>query len=98
MTDIDRGQRAADAGFARSGARMIALAERFGLKNGLQRTMSAARAGSAGLSARRVPKELRTSFVSMMSYQGVLAVCRYPTLPGPATVTACQVVVPSAAL
>jgi predicted ATPase/DNA-binding SARP family transcriptional activator len=44
MTDIDRGQRAADAGFARSGARMIALAERFGLKNGFQPTMSAARA------------------------------------------------------
>jgi hypothetical protein len=44
MTDIDRGQRAADAGVARSGARMIALAERFGLKNGLQRTMSAVRA------------------------------------------------------
>jgi predicted ATPase/DNA-binding SARP family transcriptional activator len=44
MTDIDRGQRAADAGLARSGARMIALAERFGLKNGLQRTMSAVRA------------------------------------------------------
>ena len=44
MTDIDRGQRAADAGIARSGARMIALAERFGLKNGHQPTMSAARA------------------------------------------------------
>ena len=44
MTDIDRGQRAADAGFARSGARMIALAERFGLKNGFQPTVSAARA------------------------------------------------------
>ena len=26
---------------------------------------------AAGLGARRVPKELRTSFVSMMSYQGV---------------------------
>jgi len=47
MTDIDRGQRAADAGLARSGARMIALAERFGLKNGLQRTMSAVRAQRA---------------------------------------------------
>jgi hypothetical protein len=44
MTDIDRGQRAGDSGFARSGARMIALAERFGLKNGFQPTMSAARA------------------------------------------------------
>ena len=51
MTDIDRGQRAADAGVARSGARMIALAERFGLKNGLQPTMSAARARRAAQDA-----------------------------------------------
>jgi predicted ATPase/DNA-binding SARP family transcriptional activator len=51
MTDIDRGQRAADAGLARSGARMIALAERFGLKNGLQRTMSAVRAQRAAQDA-----------------------------------------------
>jgi predicted ATPase/DNA-binding SARP family transcriptional activator len=51
MTDIDRGQRAADAGLARSGATMIALAERFGLKNGLQPTMSAARARRAAQDA-----------------------------------------------
>jgi tetratricopeptide (TPR) repeat protein len=51
MTDIDRGQRAADAGFARSGARMIALAERFGLKNGFQPTVSAARARRAAQDA-----------------------------------------------
>jgi predicted ATPase/DNA-binding SARP family transcriptional activator len=51
MTDIDRGQRAADAGLARSGARMIALAERFGLKNELQPTMSAARARRAAQDA-----------------------------------------------
>jgi tetratricopeptide (TPR) repeat protein len=51
MTDIDRGQRAADAGLARSGARMIALAESFGLKNGLQRTMSAVRARRAAQDA-----------------------------------------------
>ncbi len=51
MTDIDRGQRAADAGLARSGARMIALAERFGLKNGLQPTMSASRARRAAQDA-----------------------------------------------
>jgi len=44
VTDIDRSQRGADARLARSGARMIALAERIGLKNGLHRTMSAARA------------------------------------------------------
>jgi tetratricopeptide (TPR) repeat protein len=51
MTDIDRGQCAADAGFARWGARMIALAERFGLKNGFQPTMSAARARRAAQDA-----------------------------------------------
>jgi hypothetical protein len=44
MTDIDRGQRAGDSRAVRSGARMVALAERFGLKNGLQPIMSAARA------------------------------------------------------
>jgi len=51
MTDIDRSQRAPDAGFARSGARMIALAERIGLKNELHRTMSAARARRAAQDA-----------------------------------------------
>jgi len=51
MADIDRSQRTADAGFARSGARMIALAERIGLKNGLQPTMSAARARRAAQDA-----------------------------------------------
>jgi len=51
VTDIDRSQRALDADLARSGARMIALAERFGLKNGLQPTMSAARARRAAQEA-----------------------------------------------
>jgi len=51
MADIDRSQRAADVGFARSGARMIALAERIGLKNGLYRTMSAARVRQAAQGA-----------------------------------------------
>ncbi|MGH3401345.1 MAG: ATP-binding protein, partial [Streptosporangiaceae bacterium] len=51
MTDIDRGRRAADAGLARSGARMIALAESFGLRNGLQPTMSAGRARRAAQDA-----------------------------------------------
>jgi predicted ATPase/DNA-binding SARP family transcriptional activator len=51
MTDLDRSQRAADAGRARSGARMIALAESFGLRNGLQPTMSAARARRAAQDA-----------------------------------------------
>jgi predicted ATPase/DNA-binding SARP family transcriptional activator len=51
MADLDRAQRAGDARAARSGARMIALAERFGLKNGLQPTMSAARARQAAQAA-----------------------------------------------
>ncbi|MBV9382229.1 MAG: AfsR/SARP family transcriptional regulator [Streptosporangiaceae bacterium] len=51
MTDIDRGQRAGDSAAVRSGARMIALAERFGLKNGFQPTMSAARARRAAQDA-----------------------------------------------
>ena len=50
MTDIDRGQRAADAGLARSGARMIALAERFGFQQGFP-TVSAARARRAARDA-----------------------------------------------
>ena len=51
MSDIDRGRRAADPAAARSGARMIALAERFGLRNGLQPAMSAARARRAAQEA-----------------------------------------------
>jgi predicted ATPase/DNA-binding SARP family transcriptional activator len=51
MADIDRGQRAGDSRAARSGVRMIALAERFGLKNELQPTMSAARARRAAQDA-----------------------------------------------
>lgn len=44
MADIDRGRRAGDARARSSGARMIALAERFGFLRGFQPTMSAARA------------------------------------------------------
>jgi predicted ATPase/DNA-binding SARP family transcriptional activator len=51
MTEIDRARRAGDSRAARSGARMIALADRFGLKNGLQPTMSAARARRAAQEA-----------------------------------------------
>jgi hypothetical protein len=51
MTDIAHGQRAGDVCAARSGARMIALAERFGLKNGPQPAMSATRARRAAQDA-----------------------------------------------
>ncbi|MBO0817506.1 MAG: AfsR/SARP family transcriptional regulator, partial [Actinobacteria bacterium] len=50
MTDLDRARRSGDEGAARSGARMIALAERFGLGYGLP-TMSAARARRAARDA-----------------------------------------------
>ncbi len=51
MTDIDRAQRAGDAAAASSGARMIALAERFGLQYGFWPTMSAARVRRAAQDA-----------------------------------------------
>jgi predicted ATPase/DNA-binding SARP family transcriptional activator len=51
MTDIDSGRSGADAGFASSGARMIALAERFGLKNELQPATSAVRASQVARDA-----------------------------------------------
>ena len=51
MTHIDRSQREADPDLARSGARMIALAERFGLRNGFQPAMSAARGRRAAQDA-----------------------------------------------
>jgi predicted ATPase/DNA-binding SARP family transcriptional activator len=51
LADIGRGQRAGDSAVVRSGARMIALAERFGLKNGPQPTMSAALARQAAQQA-----------------------------------------------
>jgi len=51
MADIDQGRRAGDCAAASSGARMIALAERFGLQNGLPPTMSPARARQAAQEA-----------------------------------------------
>jgi predicted ATPase len=51
MTDLDRGRRAGDERAARSGARMIALAERLGLQQGFRLTMSAARARRAAQDA-----------------------------------------------
>jgi hypothetical protein len=50
MTDLDRAQRAGDERAARSGARMIALAERFGFGYGFP-AMSAARARRAAQDA-----------------------------------------------
>src|SRR5262249_16848867 len=47
MTDIARGKRTGDEGATRSGARMVALAERFGIQQGFGPTSSAARARRA---------------------------------------------------
>jgi hypothetical protein len=51
MTDLDRGQRAGGERAAWSGARMIALAERFGFQHGFRPTMSVARARRAAQDA-----------------------------------------------
>ena len=51
MTDLDRAQHAGDERAARSGARMIALAERFGFGYGFRPTMSAASARRAAQDA-----------------------------------------------
>ena len=51
MTDLDRAGATGTSGRRRSGARMIALAERFGLGTEFQPTMSAARARRAAQDA-----------------------------------------------
>jgi predicted ATPase/DNA-binding SARP family transcriptional activator len=51
MTDVERGQRAGDDRAATSGARMIALAERFGFRRGFRPTMSAGAARRAAQDA-----------------------------------------------
>ena len=51
MTDLDRARRAGDKRAAKSGARMIALAERFGLGYAFPSTVSAARARRAAQDA-----------------------------------------------
>jgi predicted ATPase/DNA-binding SARP family transcriptional activator len=51
MTDLDRAQRAGDARAAKSGARMVALAERCGFQQGFRPNKSAARARQAAQDA-----------------------------------------------
>ena len=51
LADIGLGQRAANAGLVTSGARMVALAERFGVKGGFWPTVSPERAGRAARDA-----------------------------------------------
>jgi L-amino acid N-acyltransferase YncA len=51
LTDIGLGQRAADAGLVTSGARMVALATRVGVKGGFWPTVSPVRARRAAQDA-----------------------------------------------
>src|SRR6266511_567550 len=53
MVDVERGERTGDERASRSGARMIALAERFRFLRGFQPTMSSARARQAAEQADR---------------------------------------------
>jgi predicted ATPase/DNA-binding SARP family transcriptional activator/tetratricopeptide (TPR) repeat protein len=53
MVDLDRGARTGDERATRSGARMIALAERFGFPRNFQPTMASARARQAATDADR---------------------------------------------
>jgi predicted ATPase/DNA-binding SARP family transcriptional activator len=53
MVDLDRAARTGDEGAARSGARLVALAERFRFPRNFQPTMSAARARRAATDADR---------------------------------------------
>jgi predicted ATPase/DNA-binding SARP family transcriptional activator len=69
MTDIDRGQRA-------EGARMIALAERFGLKNGFQPTASAARARRAAQDADGLAYAEAVSSYAGLDPEGLRAAAR----------------------
>jgi predicted ATPase/DNA-binding SARP family transcriptional activator len=76
MTDIDRGQRAGDSRGARSGARMIALAERFGLKNGFLPTMSAVRARRAAQDADEQAYDDAVSSYAGLDPEGLRAAAR----------------------
>ena len=53
MVDLDRGARTGDERATRSGARLIALAERFRFPRNFQPTMSSARARQAAIHADR---------------------------------------------
>jgi predicted ATPase/DNA-binding SARP family transcriptional activator len=76
MTDIDRGLGANDADVTRSGARMIALAERLGLKGGLHPTMSAARARQAAQDADRPAYADAVSSYAGLDPEGLRAAAR----------------------
>jgi predicted ATPase len=76
MTDIDRGQRAGDHRALRSGARMIALAERFGFQQGFRPTMSAARTRSAARDAGGPAYDDAVSSYAGLDSAGLLAAAR----------------------
>jgi hypothetical protein len=67
MVDLDRGARAGDERATRSGARMVALAERFRFLRGFQPTMSSTRARHA---ARRADQSAYQDAVSSYADRG----------------------------
>ena len=76
MTDIDRARRAGDPRAARSGARMIALAERFGFGSGFVPTMSAARARQAARDADGPAYAVAAASYAGLDPQGLRAAAR----------------------
>ncbi len=73
MADLDRGARAGDERATRSGARMVALAERFGFLRNFQPTMSAARARHAAEQADRSAYDDAVSSYADLGREGLRA-------------------------
>jgi tetratricopeptide (TPR) repeat protein len=73
MADLDRGGRAGDKGATRSGARMVALAERFRFLRNFQPTMSAAHARRAAEEADRSAYDDAVSSYADLGREGLVA-------------------------
>ena len=73
MVDLDRGARTGDERAARSGARMVALAERFRFLRNFQPTMSAARARQAARQADRPAYDQAVSSYAGLGHQELRA-------------------------
>ena len=73
MVDLDRGARAGDERATSSGARMVALAERFGFLRNFQPTMSAARARQAAEQADRPAYEDAVSSYAGLGHEELRA-------------------------
>jgi predicted ATPase/DNA-binding SARP family transcriptional activator/tetratricopeptide (TPR) repeat protein len=73
MVDLDRGARTGDERATRSGARMIALAERFRFPRNFQPTMSSARARQAAVHADRPAYDEAVSSYAGLGHEGLRA-------------------------